>query len=428
MRTRRNFISLVLVSLVPHVRALPPVLEEVVHSRELLESGEARVALSIPQVSQNCEYRWAFAGQQVFLDAGSLGMGELYEHDRTWRRAPGGGDISVSDGERLRAHAIDLRPFGLFPTQPVDDAVGAFREQFSHADISVRRRGPVTIVTANVDEGMYTWELDERAGGQPVRCILERDGDIVAECRVAYELRDGFWFPARAEFRGGDQDGKTSAFAIWQVRDVTVNRPEHARQLTPAKLGVRPGDPIDFESEDGEFTRLYWDGFGLVTRERMRELRAQGAIPVREATAAPASGRSIEPKQLVKFLSFDPPAADSLWEAYVREFCDRLSLDMKQRQRAYRILRDCQGQAAGVLRANTPIFEHMKRELSKYRDAEPATAADIRALQDMYRRIMHRLDEIRDLRLRPRLQRLLTTAQQKLDVEQLEAVRAAASR
>lgn len=103
------------------------------------------------------------------------------------------------------------------------------------------------------------------------------------------------------------------------------------------------------------------------------------------------------------------------WEKYVREFIEKYKLDEGQTQKAHSILKDCQDQAANVMRRAKPRLEQLEKKSKRLADTKDQDK--VKALADIAterQKILEPIARIFDERLKPRLERLLTRDQRKL--------------
>ena len=98
------------------------------------------------------------------------------------------------------------------------------------------------------------------------------------------------------------------------------------------------------------------------------------------------------------------------WERYVREFIERYQLDDAQKQRALAILKDCQEQARNYLARRQSTLDRLDEEAKKLA-GEKDKIEELKKINEQRAKITETVTQIFEKRLKPRLERLPTTAQ-----------------
>lgn len=148
--------------------------------------------------------------------------GEVWMHpERSW------GADHFPDG----AYVYHLRTLGLCFGLPYNDVQHVLWqddvEQPSPRKYSERNEGGFHVVKAESDVGTLEWWLDPDRGGEVVRLVHSRHGEIVTEARSTLRNYDGLWFPESvAFFAQGYRDGKEPQ-EIVRVHYASFNQPEH---------------------------------------------------------------------------------------------------------------------------------------------------------------------------------------------------------
>jgi len=113
---------------------------------------------------------------------------------------------------------------------------------------------------------------------------------------------------------------------------------------------------------------------------------------------------------------------ESEWEAYTRQFIRTYRLDDEQAQRASSILRDCQERANAYLSAHKDQLEQLRQRVALTVDGDPRQRLDVlNALGRERSELLRPLDEIFAKQLKPRLEKLPTSAQRRAAEEREKA-------
>jgi hypothetical protein len=144
-------------------------------------------------------------------------------------------------------------------------------------------------------------------------------------------------------------------------------------------------------------------------RARLEELRRgrQGGEPPHErpTTSGPSSPRGAGKTPGMAGTDFE-----SKWEQYVRDFIQKHQLDEGQTQRANSILKDCLDQGRSYMARKKSDVEELDK---KIQDAQgkPERASDLKQFNEQRSKLLEPLERIFETRLKPRLDRIPTTAQ-----------------
>jgi hypothetical protein len=103
---------------------------------------------------------------------------------------------------------------------------------------------------------------------------------------------------------------------------------------------------------------------------------------------------------------------ESKWEAYVRQFIEKYQLNDDQKDRAQKVLKDCQQQADRYMRSRQAELERLDRRMAELRSAKDKD--QLKELQDLTaskEKLLEPIAQIFDRQLKPRLEKLPTRAQ-----------------
>jgi hypothetical protein len=134
------------------------------------------------------------------------------------------------------------------------------------------------------------------------------------------------------------------------------------------------------------------------------------AVPPAATPSAPAPvGRRAAP-------AASPAAAgkdfESAWEQYVRQFIERYRLDAEQQDRAYRILRACQQQAARYMRSKAATLEKLDKDLQQLGTSkEKDKLQRLSEISNQRNKLLAPINDIFEHQLKPRLEKIPTRAQ-----------------
>lgn len=315
----------------------------------------------------------------------------------------------------------DIRSLGLNPNfQRVSDLPSAIWEYPAPGYARTYREeviGGVHKVTAELEVGEHiTWYVNPAKGWNAERIEYGAGGEVNRVATIELKQFDGVWFPARYEVSIGGAD--QPMYRI-EIEKAEFNRPEHPREFTLADIGVEPGMQVIEKCADGSMRQLVWNGKAAVMMDEFRRQRAEGLVdygPTLQKLRT--EGFLAHPEQrlrLNKAVSTSAAKARvGLWEAYVRDFIQRYSLDDGQTQQCLEILAQCQAQAHAHLDRHRADFERIERTAGELADGELAQRGQrVAALQAEFDKLVAPLGEIFESQLKPRLEKVPTRAQRR---------------
>ncbi|MGE0482365.1 MAG: hypothetical protein AB7Q17_18050 [Phycisphaerae bacterium] len=399
----------------------------------IAHGDEERVVMRGPDGEPATQYTYRGPIQSLYLD-GSIWQKQDQEPEvRRWRgsRQP---SLDMLDPRR-----VGLTPLGLSLSLD-DDLREAGRPTPQYTE---RQDGDMVVVHAKPD-GPYEleWRIDPARNYAITEMTLIHQGRVVGREAIDLQLVDGCWFPRRVQNFAYYEDGEKVKRTI-DILHAELNHSEHSQKLTPAQIGVEVGTHVVCADPEGleHCANGFWDGQRVVSaaeyflRREAGELRpgpnvaremsravamtgrwqALGRIP---ALRGVGSGSAIPPRPGLAAASSrattQPTTApvESEWERYTREFIARYRLTADQVEQAMTILRDCQKRAAQHVRDQRPRFEELERRTA---DADKLTGA-ARAAEDenvaaLRAALRAPIDEIFEREIKPRLDKLPTTAQ-----------------
>ncbi len=98
------------------------------------------------------------------------------------------------------------------------------------------------------------------------------------------------------------------------------------------------------------------------------------------------------------------------WEQYVRDFIQKYQLDEGQTQRANSILKDCLDQGRSYMARKKADVEDLDKKIQEAQ-GKPDKAADLKQFNEQRTKLLEPLERIFETRLKPRLDRIPTSAQ-----------------
>lgn len=347
-------------------------------------------------------------------------------HERSW------GADHFPEG----AYVYHLRALGLCPGLPYRDVAHALWhddvEQPSPRRYSERDEGPYHVVKAETDTGVLEWWLDPARGGEVIRLVHYRHGEIIAEARSTLRNYDGLWFPEAVAFFTRDYEQGKRPREIVRIHYASFNQPEHPRSFSLKDIGIEAGvhitqydrqrrvlaSGLTFDGEkpvpDAEFLERWKRGeirLGpTMAREaaqnRARETVALMKLQPAESRAGPAARRS-------SLLADDPRL--TAWEEYTRCFIARYKLDDEQAQRAWLVHDECQAMARGHLARIKSRLEEVEGRLNELRagGSGKVSSEELSELEERRRQLLQPIADIFEHQLKPRLEKLPNRAQRK---------------
>lgn len=334
----------------------------------------------------------------------------------------------------------DFRALGLVPGLPGQNLGELLREYQSSPNrpvvYSEKQEADQTVVTARSPEGsVTTWWISEKHGHQPVRVTCSAGGTIVAECRVELAEFDGQVYPKRVTYTAGAA-GTVPPYYEYDILSARFNDPADPADITPESIGIRPHETMIFSYHaDGGLLHAgpsgYFDGQRFVPLSeyyaRLRDKRAASlaaAGPAKAGTAgatpmATPANASNAPVDSSKATSATSSIHDlTKWEDYTRQFIRDHKLDAGQQNAALAILKQCQERGGKYVESHKDEIDKLDAELRDLKAAksEPAKPLTERSAELQKRRsaLTRPLDEIFEKDLKPRLEKLLTEKQRRV--------------
>lgn len=325
---------------------------------------------------------------------------------RLWAAEDGQRIANAFTADKVNNFMLDPRAIGVQASvwyTPLEDALYRdVRLNPPPRQYTESTEGDLRVVTAEAGNEVTRWWIDPRKGWNAVRVTFDRDGAQLAEARMTLREFDGIWFPAHCHyFVKGWKDGKEPVETL-EIRSATFNRPDHARDFSPADIGVEVGTTL--EQKDNDLTVVatgFYDGREFV--EMQEYLRRRKAETVSGAPDMAAKAAALCEKN-------ERWASD--WERYVREFIARYQLDDAQQERAWLILRECQDRAERAMAKRKDTLDKALARLNAARAAtEPERRGEIGALAELLDKLLQPLDAIFEEQLKPNLEKLPTRRQ-----------------
>lgn len=142
----------------------------------------------------------------------------------------------------------------------------SFAEGFESAEFQESVDSDSSAVTATWGGGMFrlNWEFDQRVGDQPVRTLLERDGELAYYSETDYEKKDNRWVPTEARFFRGSS---TTPYKRIEIDKISFDQPDHLQEFDPSDMGALYG--TQFTTATG---LKMWTGDGLVRNTEFWDL------------------------------------------------------------------------------------------------------------------------------------------------------------
>jgi hypothetical protein len=309
------------------------------------------------------------------------------------------------------------------------------------------REGDLWVVRVRSGNFTRTYWLDPSRGWSPVRVRRENEGGFWTESRSVLELMDGVWFPRTVlYFSSNHCDGEVPREA-YEVDGAEFNRPDHPMTFTLADIGIDVGmlvtDPDRRIGGVGPSTMGKWDGERVVSFEEYNKRRLADEIRegplliallerrTRGSVAPPASANGgtggvsstkdratesgVSPAGGTKGVIVEAEGqVESQWEAYTRHFIERYRLNKEQSDKAWAILKDCQERANRYLAKRERDFEKLDKEAEAARKSDTKDRAQrLPAIDKRHRKLMQPIDDIFEKQLKPRLEKLPTSAQRR---------------
>lgn len=277
-------------------------------------------------------------------------------------------------------------------------------------------RGRRIRVAAQSGDRRREWLLDPERD-----YLIESTVDIAPDLKVEtiseYVDCDGAWFPESVKRMENGELVETIS-----ILSAAFNQPDDARAFTPNDIGVEVGVNVSPQNFRVDGVVLFWTGSELIDiKEYRRAVRAGelqiGPLMKHIRTHGPEGSPYLTDEQRAEYAAlrrargfeFKPTYSD--WERYVRDFIARFRLDDEQAQKAMLILRDCQGRANSYLNRKAAELEQRQRAVDQQRSTKDALA--VAQAVDALQTLRAPLNDIFDEHLKPRLERIPTTAQRR---------------
>jgi len=331
--------------------------------------------------------------------------------------------------EADETQTFDLRTLGAAPTRHAGKLDRALRSAGPAGRFESTREDGYHVVRLDSGSGVTEWRLDPRRGGAPVRVTVEKDGQLVAECRSELREFNGVWYPGRVEYFRSDYRGGHEPVEVIEVTAVALDPPDVPDRLMPALIGIDAGVNLYRRrlSAPDSVEALKWDGRKAVTLDEYLKAAQSGAV-----RDGPIFLANIERSRAMlqlhdEHVARQSPRAEGVasapalplletltgWEAYTRRFIDRYRLDSEQTQRAISILRQCQAQGEAHLARVAAQVEQWERASAQVRLSTRPAPSDAERAERLRAEILAPLAEIFRAQLEPRLDALPTRAQRK---------------
>lgn len=343
----------------------------------------------------------------------------------SWMCLEGSNSVGIHDKD---FSPFDVRTIGTSPLiarQSFEQLVADMKE--SHAKMTnfkTEQKGELIEVTSErkLNEGgpfmnatvNYSWTIDPSKNyamilGSTTIKFADGTSKKWGESQTEYKLIDGYWFPSR--FSGWNIDfdrNEKRSIAEFELVEASFDRPEHPQQLTVAMLDIPAGASIG--TGDPKDHRI-WDGTKAVPLNQWRQIRqARGPLKKVKPTDPQKADKYRYPAWWyvdsgtmgIADLEIDP----NTWEAYVRRWCLKNSVDDKQRTEAKSVLESSRKEARAILDKCAPELDKIEA-LLKDKTLEPRKADEARAEAN---RLLAPIAEIFN-RLKARLESLLLQKQ-----------------
>ncbi|MCA9242973.1 MAG: hypothetical protein KDA32_03385 [Phycisphaerales bacterium] len=235
----------------------------------------------------------------------------------------------------------------------------------------------------------------------------------------------------------------TGDMTVDEFAKVSTNRPR-SRGARTAKANQNPAPkvytPTDIEQKqngvdpDADFAKAEESGFGAEDGKIVKEApidrtpKRRHASPEAEIVKGNDGSKSPEVNPQPPGRSPHEPRSnaatavrsktatrqESDWERYTREFCEKYELNDEQRQRAQSILTDCEKQRDRYLEKKKATLEDLDKRIAELRQSKDKDAGtQVTTLTQQKTDLEAPVQRIFDRQLKPRLERLPTSAQRK---------------
>lgn len=282
-------------------------------------------------------------------------------------------------------------------------------------------------VRARTDAGEIVWWLDPARGSSPVRVQLLRDGEVAAESRSTLKEFDGVWFPESIAYYSKGHEGGREPYQIVRVLAARINQPDQPKRLTPNDIGIEVGVNIDRMDDNGRSTAVvFWDGEKTISIDEYNRRVRAGELQL-GAGFQREFRRLVERQEQDDLVLLDKRndqvvlgarltlrSVEGLWERYTQAFIRKYHLNADQTQTALTTLRTCQELAQIHFQKERQRVEAHLRDVQALVQAGGEADPDrIRKLQDAETQLLAPINEIFLKRLKPRLEKIPTSAQRR---------------
>ena len=359
----------------------------------------------------------------------------LLKDGQQWRHVDGSWDAEWHLGVRFDP-PFDPRLLGALSALPCRDRYDSpwYEDETANCRFTERVEGELVVVTQVCEGWKCEWWIDPQRGWNAVRVRAEFARGGWGESRSSLKQFDGLWFPERVEFFSSDwKDGQEPVERVWVYR-AEFNRPEHPRTFRPDDIGITRGTQVNVRDENlRPFNEPgVYDGREVVpmsrymnmTTEEFRALLERAGITsprlLADALASRPAGEWASPEQRAALIDpNDLPGrlkrvqdVESEWEAYTRRFIEKYRLDGEQSEKAWQILKTCQGHAHGYLTRRRAEFERLEKEVAGLAGLSGTERlARAAAINELAGKLARPLEEIFERQLKPRLETLPTRKQ-----------------
>jgi hypothetical protein len=402
--------------------------------RDALETGRIEFSLLDHGNTEPIFYTAQFAGSDKLVINHGDAQGVMGRSPTTGKGTAKGPHVMLVANGRTWDHESDtifavlfeqknapttwhLRALGLGCSNSFDDVDGTlWRDAVAQPSARTyveRQEDGLEVVEATTDYGVITWWMDPQRGWSPVRVTFAKDGKVVFESRTTLQHVDGTWYPASVRFFMGGSDKPN---AVVTVLSAAFNKPNQPRHLTPADMGMDRGCNIQAVRANGKTDFLMFDGENAVSQEEFARRMKAGQLDfgprymreiARSNPGAAVGERGISGKAKA--------VSASIWEQYTADFIKTYRLNDEQSEKAMAILHDCQDRARAYLDKHKVEFEeYEKRRENTLPKDKPADVDVAKELREQKTKLMQPIEDIFEDELKPRLDRLPTTAQRKI--------------
>lgn len=285
------------------------------------------------------------------------------------------------------------------------------------------RSGDKWIVTGSrADGASVRWTIDpDRGWNAELIELRDANGRAFGEVRCGVKEFGDTWFPATVEVR---RNGTVRQ--RYRVKEALINRADDPPASSGSDLGLEVG--FNIQPKDTDTTApvgpLFWDGRAVCDLESLRTRIRTGQIAYGPTTLRVQRSNGPTSPYLTgeqratwerhhKEMIFrnEQRRPLSQWELYVAEASERFKFDAEQRQKAQAILAECRQDGAAYLARKKSAFYDAQANLEQARSTADAVRANRAA--SALEALRAPIDQIFEMRLKPRIDALPTRAQRK---------------